>query len=790
MAEITLASGLISDRAKVVDDARDNLKSATDDNKPKDDLADLTSWVMNRVKQWRDHRRQNYELLWDQYERLWRGLWVPEDKNRKSERSTLITPGLGEAVENIVAEVEEAVFGRGDFFDIKAEHSDPEELKKITDKNKASLKEDLSNSDFVSNVGESLINGAVYGSGIAEILVETFKKREIAASVAAMQPGVTPAMQVVVKEVSYACLQSVNPRNFLIDPTARTIDKSLGVAIEEYVGAHIVRAGQKDGTYRDVEVGTSTGDTQLLPDRQVENEYPHDKVLVVRYYGLVPTHLLLPKGRVEELFPKNEGEALGEAVREAENVAEEVVDLGVEGETAQSGEKSVEPVDGDMTEAVIVIANDGICIKAVENPYLMKDRPVVAFPWDIVPGRFWGRGVCEKGITPQKAMDAELRARLDALAYVSAPMMAMDASRLPRGFQLIVKPGKSILTNGDPNTILRPMHFGQLEQNTFTHSQQLDQMIQRATGSLDVISLAQKSGDQRPGAVSMMLSGIVKRHKRTLMGFIDRFFVPALRKIMWRNMQFYPERYTPINWTFVASSTMGILQREYETANLVQLMNTMEPGSKEYKLLLMGVVSNTGLTHRTQIIEMLKASIESSQAMESAQAQQASDPTLQGLNVQLAQATAQLQLAELNAKIAELGARTRLQDAKARNEAMEPAFRQMEIATKGIYQVEQNQQQQEFDRRMAVADRVLENKDIDSNERIARIQAGASVRREGVKTAGTVASERVRSVGAVAAERAKTAAQPKELVPVPVPRPVPMPMPLSFVPGRSAQLAR
>ena len=789
MAEIKLSSGLVAERARIVDDPRDKQVPAVDDGKPKDDMHELTSWVMGRITQWRDHRRQNYEYLWDQYERLWRGLWQPEDKNKKSERSTLVTPGLGEAVENIVAEVEEAVFGRGDFFDIKAELADAEDLRKITDKNKAYLKEDLGACDFVSNVGEALINGAVYGSGIGEIIVETFKKREITASVEAMTPGVPPTAQVVVTEVSWGMLQSVNPRNFLIDPSARTIDKGLGCAVEEYVGSHVIKAGQKDGKYRKVDVGTSAGDTDLGADRQMENEYVHDKTKIVRYYGLVPKHLIFPPGQTEELYPESEGEALGAAVREAEAVADAaLVDLSKpqEGETAVSGEKSTEPVDADMVEALVFIANDGICIKAVENPYLMKDRPVVAFPWDIVPGRFWGRGVCEKGLVPQKVMDAEMRARIDALAYISAPMMAMDASKLPRGFQLTVRPGKSVLTNGDPNTVLRPMHFGQLEQSTFTHTQQLDQMIQRATGSLDVISLAQRGGDARPGAVSMMLSGIVKRHKRTLMGFIDRFFIPALRKIMWRNMQFYPERYTPVNWSFVASSTMGILQREYETQNLTALMQTMEPQSPEYKMLLMGVVANTGLTHRTQIIDMLKASIQQAQQAQQMQMQQAADPQLAGLQGQLAQLELQAKVAEAQARVAELQSRARLQDVKAQNQALEPQFRRMEIATKGIYQVAQDQQKQEFDRRLALADRVLKNKDIESNERIARMQVSGNVASTQSKSRATVASEQIRAQ-----------AQPKEPipvptpVPVPVPRPVPVPMPFAGpLVGRQARLMR
>jgi hypothetical protein len=267
--------------------------------------------------------------------------------------------------------------------------------------------------------------------------------------------------------------------------------------------------------------------------------------------------------------------------------------------------------------------------------------------------------------------------------------------------------------------------------------------------------------------------------------------VPALRKIMWRNMQFYPERYTPLNWTFNVSGTMGILQREYETQQLTSLLQTMDPASKEHKLLLMAIVSNTGLTNREEIIEMLKQSISNAAAMEDASTQQAVDPAQQ----QLQAATLQYQIAELAAKTRELNARAGLQEAKTQTEMMEPQFRQVELATKGIYQVQENQQAAEFDRRMAVVDRAIEMEDIKSNERIAKIQSGGKVKSEAFKSAGALASERVRaqaeraksrdgvqqekvrSYGSLMGERAKAKAQEPKVMPVPVPVPVgPRPM--------------
>ena len=61
-------------------------------------------------------------------------------------------------------------------------------------------------------------------------------------------------------------------------------------------------------------------------------------------------------------------------------------------------------VDSDSmyVEAIVVIANGGTLLKAEANPYMMGDRPVVAFPWDIVPGRFGVVVYVKKAITAKK----------------------------------------------------------------------------------------------------------------------------------------------------------------------------------------------------------------------------------------------------------------------------------------------------------------------------------------------------------------------------------------------------
>jgi hypothetical protein len=229
---------------------------------------------------------------------------------------------------------------------------------------------------------------------------------------------------------------------------------------------------------------------------------------------------------------------------------------------------------------------------------------------------------------------------------------------------------------------------------------------------------------------------------------------------------------------------MGILQREYESQQLISLMQTMDPQSKEYKILLMGVVANTGMSHRMDIMEMIKESIDNAAALENASTQQAVDPMQQ----QLQQLGVQLQVAETQAKIQELNSRSNLQNVKARNEMLEPEFRRADVLTKGIWSVEENRQERAMKQRQQYLDSVLAWEDIKSNERIAQMQTKGKVVSEGLKSRGAVATERVRERAARETARSDERARAREagasvasakkgeakVVPVPVPvRPAP-----------------
>jgi hypothetical protein len=620
----------------------------------------LEEWVMDKVHSWQDHFSANYSESFDSYYRLWRGIWAAEDKTRDSERSKIISPALQQAVESSVAEIEEATFGRGRFFDIDDDIADEDDSDIAFLREK--LHEDFAKHKIRKAVAECLINSAVFGTGIAEIVIS--EEKEMAPGSQPIMDGELTAVGVNIRDRVVVKLRPVMPQNFLIDPNATSVEDALGVAVDEFVSRHTVEILQEQGVYREVLVGDASPDTDIEPDQDL-TVYQDDKIRLTKYYGLVPRHLL--------------------------KESEDYEDLDVDEDDDSSY----------YVEAVVVIGNEGTLLKAEKNPYMMQDRPIVAFPWDIVPGRFWGRGVCEKGYNSQKALDAELRARIDALGLTVHPMMAMDATRIPRGSRPEIRPGKLLLTNGDPREILHPFNFGQVNQITFAQAQALQQMVQQATGAVDSAGIAGNiNGEATAAGISMSLGALIKRHKRTLINFQESFLLPFVTKAAHRYMQFEPELYPVNDYKFNAVSSLGIIAREYEVTQLVQLLQTMSPDSPLYPTLIQSIIDNMNLSNREELIATLK------------QASQP-DPEAQAMQQAIQQAQMefqQSQTAALMAQAQESAARAQKLQAEAQAVPQDTEIKKIEAITRNINKGTQDDS--EFERRMKIADRVLKDKDL------------------------------------------------------------------------------
>ena len=638
---------------------------------------ELVSFVVDHCDRWRTYRDINFLPDWEEYERIFRGQWASEDKTRESERSRIVTPATQQAVETRHAEIIEAIFGSGEFFDIKDDlqdvNGDPMDVEFL----KLQMMEDFKRDKLRKHVDQVVLLAEIYGTGIAEIT--TSMEKELVPATMPM-PGQSQAAIGTVEKMRVSVKpMPINPKNFLWDPNGTSVDDCMGVAIEKYVSIHKVVRGIERGIYRKVNITPTYEDTDLEPTQEV-SQYQDEKVLLLTYYGLVP----------REYLKKMEDE--------------DIVELFPEDSAAEDYQ--------DMVEAIIVIANDGMLLKAEESPYMMKDRPVITYQADTVPNRLPGRGTIEKAYNMQKSIDAQVRTHLDSLALTASPMMAVDATRLPRGAKLTVQPGKAIYTNGNPSEILFPFKFGSTDGSNITTAEKFQQMLLQATGTLDSNGMVSAVGRDAAGTgMSMAVASIIKKYKRTLVNFQEDFLIPFINKAAFRFMQFDPERYPSVDMVFIPTATLGIIAREYEQAQFISLLQTLGPDTPVLPIILKGIVANSSLSNRAELMQRLdqmgqpdpqaqeKQMMQEQLAMQAAQAQIAVNTT------QAEQNRAEATKIMIDTKLKPLEVQAKIQQGLTAN-----LPNQADLASR------------EFDKRVKVAELMLKEADIKNKSKIVELQ--------------------------------------------------------------------
>lgn len=634
---------------------------------------ELTAFVVDHCERWRDWRDTNYLDDYLEYERIFRGEWAAEDKTRDSERSRIVTPATQQAVETRHAEIMEAIFGQGEFFDIEDDIQDVNGNPLDVEMLKNQLMEDFKQDKIRKAIDQIELMAEIYGTGIGEIIVKTEKVFEPATQAIPGQMG-QAAIGVVEKSRIAVKIMPVNPKNFLFDPNGTSIDDCMGVAVEKYVGIHKIVEGIEKGIYRKVNIQPAAEDTDLEPTQEL-SQYRDEKVRLLTYYGLVPREYLEQlDSEVEDLFP----------------------------------EDSAADDYSDMVEAIVVIANEGMLLKAGANPYMMKDRPIISYQDDTVPNRLLGRGTVEKSYNMQKAIDAQVRSHLDSLALTTSPMMGMDATRLPRGARFEVKPGKAFMVNGNPAEILYPFKFGETSLNNLNTAKEFERMLLQATGTLD--SQGMVSQGNRDGAgMSMAVATIIKKYKRTLVNFQEDFLIPFVQKAAFRYMQFDPERYPSVDMKFIPTATLGIIAREYEQQQFIGLLQTLGPNTPVLPLILKGILNNSSLTNRYELMAALdQMSQPDPQAQEMQQVQQ-----------QLALQAAQAQIA-VNTTQAE---QNRAEAQKLMTEAqLMPQEVQAKVIASTTKNLPAGNESGEFDKRVKIAELMLKEADIKNKSKIVELQ--------------------------------------------------------------------
>ena len=645
----------------------------TSDEPPKDknelseNEKELVAFVVDHTDEWREYRDQNFMDEWLKYERIWRGKWESTDKTRDSERSRVISPATQQAIETRHAEIMEAVFGQGEFFDIDDDLTDKSGGLDV-EKMKRQLYEDFAQDKIRKSIDQIALLAEIYGTGIGEVTVKKVKQY------VPMTVPVNPtenAYGAGEKERISVQISPVNPKNFLFDPNGVDVDDCMGVAVEKYISLHKIAEGIASGKYREVDISSLYEDDSLEPTQEAAN-FENTKVKLLTYYGLVPREYLTVDG--EEVEELNEDSGVTES--ELEDYS-------------------------DMVEAIIVIASGSILLKAEESPYMMKDRPILSYQADTVPNRLLGRGTAEKAFNMQAAVDGSMRSHMDALALTVAPMVGLDATRLPRGAKFEVKPGKAFLTNGAPNEIIFPFKFGTNDGQAMQTSKEFERMLLMATSTVDSAG-SPTAVSRDAGGIDMATATMIKKYKRTLVNFQEDFLIPFIYKASWRYMQYAPERYPSADVKFIPTATLGIVAREYEQKQLAFLIQTLGANSPLTPILMQSVIKNSSLTNREETL---------------AQLQKAGQPDPQAQQAQML--GVQLDMADKQAKVEKTKAETQKINVEAQ---LKPSEVQAKVVAALSNNLNEDAEGADFERRARIAELLLKEEDIASNERIATKQ--------------------------------------------------------------------
>jgi len=235
-----------------------------------------------------------------------------------------------------------------------------------------------------------------------------------------------------------------------------------------------------------------------------------------------------------------------------------------------------------------------------------------------------------------------------------------------------------------------------------------------ATGAIDAAGIPGSiNGDSTAAGISMSLGAIIKRHKRTLINFQESFLLPMVAKVAHRYMQFDPDNYPVKDFKFITTSSLGIIAREYEVTQLVQLLQTMSPESPMYPMLIESIVDNMNLSNREEVIQKLREANTPDPQMQALQQQQ--------LEMDMAQKTETIK--NIQAQTAEIMSRVEQNTVETQLLPQEAETKRLEAIARNLGESEDDK---EFNRRAKLAELVLKEREIASKEEIVEQQMRTS----------------------------------------------------------------
>jgi hypothetical protein len=248
---------------------------------------------------------------------------------------------------------------------------------------------------------------------------------------------------------------------------------------------------------------------------------------------------------------------------------------------------------------------------------------------------------------------------------------------------------------------MMPFKFGTNDGQAMQTSKEFERMLLMATSTVDSAG-APTAVSRDSGGIDMATATMIKKYKRVLVNFQEDFLIPFVYKAAWRYMQFDPERYPSTDVKFIPTATLGIVAREYEQKQLAFLIQTLGANSPLTPILMQSVVKNSSLSNREEMLAQLAKAAQP-------------DPQQQ----QMQQAGIQMEMAEKQAKIAKTQAETQ---SIAMDTQLAPDIAKTKMIAALSNNLNEDDEGKDFERRIKIADLMLKEKDITSNENIATMQ--------------------------------------------------------------------
>ena len=479
------------------------------------------------------------EPEWAKLERSYAKKYSTTDSSRASERSQFISHVTQSVVDDNVAELTDAIFGTGRWFDLSNDTPGAAADERIKVEDLANrLDTVIRNESKQAAVEEAAFLGELLGTGILETSVSIGNVR-----IPTQQPdgsfGVTVQRMVDVKTAA------IQPRHFRIPRGCRSLAEAPWLGVENFQPAALYTSRVKSGTFTDVYNGRAP-DSPYWDQTSREDALKYNVTpgyfLMLRWYGCIPMNILDPKSSKT-----------------------------------------------DMVDCMVVIANREAVLYAGENPYMTKDKPFSVYRPATRPGTFWGIGCAEKVAETQAATDRHFRTHEDALAFTAYPVTGMNALGVPKSFKLSIKPGTNILFNGDPNTVFKKLDFGQPQTASFETASALIQWGV-AAGGIQGSTPISNMADAKSGAMAIAVGPVLKKIKQRVRKFQNDLIVPMIRQIAYRFMQFDPQTFPSFALGFKVHGSSSMAEREFEQQRYISAMSQLSPESPLQGMMMANVV--------------------------------------------------------------------------------------------------------------------------------------------------------------------------------------------------------